>query len=109
MIMHMLAKISVALLVAGQVPMAAADEGWPLFRGDAASRAVAESALPERLDLLWQFEVEGGAFEGTATIVWTQPTAAKSGIIRRRLASRPPRRILTASSTWGTLMESFTV
>ncbi len=42
---------------------------WPLFRGDAASTGVARSELPQELDVLWEFKVKKGAFEGTAAIV----------------------------------------
>jgi outer membrane protein assembly factor BamB len=44
-------------------------KNWPLFRGDALSTGVAQGTLPANLSLLWKFEVENGAFEGTAAIV----------------------------------------
>ena len=42
---------------------------WPLFRGDSNSTGVSRSTLPAKPDLLWKFEVKGGAFESTAAIV----------------------------------------
>ena len=47
----------------------AASGGWPLFRGNAQSTGVAKAALPNEMEVLWEFEVPKGAFEGTATIV----------------------------------------
>ena len=44
-------------------------DAWPIFRGDPQSRGVAAKGLPEKLDLLWKYRVENGAFEGTAAIV----------------------------------------
>ncbi len=41
---------------------------WPMFRGDPQSRGVAVSNLPGKLDLLWKYRVDNGAFEGTAAI-----------------------------------------
>lgn len=42
---------------------------WPLFRGDARAVGVASSSLPEKLELLWKFPVENGAFESTPVVV----------------------------------------
>lgn len=42
---------------------------WPVFRGDARSTGVAAGSLPEKLELLWKFPVEDGAFEATPVIV----------------------------------------
>src|SRR5688572_8060753 len=44
-------------------------KNWPLFRGDATSSGVSQATLPEKLDKLWEFKVEGGAFDGTAAVV----------------------------------------
>ena len=44
-------------------------KNWPLFRGDSLSSGIAKSSLPEKPELLWKFEVDNGAFEGTAAIV----------------------------------------
>lgn len=42
---------------------------WPMYRGNAQSTGVSKSDLPENLDLLWEFQVPKGAFEGTAAVV----------------------------------------
>ncbi|MEQ8788120.1 MAG: PQQ-binding-like beta-propeller repeat protein [Pirellulaceae bacterium] len=47
----------------------AGGKNWPLFRGDPLATGVAHGSLPEKLELLWEFEVDNGAFEGTAAIV----------------------------------------
>ena len=44
-------------------------QDWPLYRGNPQSTGVAASSLPERLDVLWRYRVEKGAFEGTPAIV----------------------------------------
>lgn len=49
--------------------LAADAHNWPLFRATPLSTGVAVSSLPEELELLWQFEVKDGAFEGTPAIV----------------------------------------
>lgn len=51
---------------AGEKPGAAAD--WPVFRGDAQASGVARCVLPEKLEVLWRFTLERGAFESTAAI-----------------------------------------
>jgi outer membrane protein assembly factor BamB len=45
------------------------DENWPCFRGDPKSTGVARTRLPESLDVLWEYRVDNGAFEGTPAIV----------------------------------------
>src|SRR5688500_4285130 len=50
------------------VPVATA-ENWPLFRADAQGTGVARSELPAKLELLWKYTVDNGAFESTAAIV----------------------------------------
>ncbi|HUT11966.1 MAG TPA: PQQ-binding-like beta-propeller repeat protein, partial [Thermoguttaceae bacterium] len=47
---------------------AAPKDAWPLFRGDGPGTGVAGAALPEKLELLWTFSVDGGGFESTAAI-----------------------------------------
>jgi outer membrane protein assembly factor BamB len=47
----------------------AAGKNWPMFRGNELATGVAQGRLPANLSLLWKFEVDGGAFEGTAAIV----------------------------------------
>ncbi|MCC9605254.1 PQQ-binding-like beta-propeller repeat protein [Blastopirellula sp. JC732] len=42
---------------------------WPLFRGDPVASGVAAHALPDKLELLWKYKVEKGAFEGTPAVV----------------------------------------
>ena len=49
--------------------VARAEDDWPLFRGDAVSSGVARGSLPDKLDVLWKFEVKGGAFDATPAIV----------------------------------------
>ncbi len=46
-----------------------ADENWPFFRGDPKSTGVARTPLPENPDVLWEYTVANGAFEGTPAIV----------------------------------------
>lgn len=41
---------------------------WPMFRGNASSTGVADAALPEKLDVLWTFEV-------------TEPIAATAAVV----------------------------
>ena len=43
-------------------------DAWPLFRGDPQATGVARGSLPERLELLWTFSVDGGGFQSTAAI-----------------------------------------
>lgn len=64
-----------ATVVAVQTKSQPSDD-WPLFRGNTQSTGVAKSKLPmdlTNLDVLWEFKVPKGAFEGTAAIV-TDPT-----------------------------------
>lgn len=46
-----------------------ANENWPFFRGDPKSTGVARTQLPEKPDVLWEYSVANGAFEGTPAIV----------------------------------------
>lgn len=41
---------------------------WPFFRGNPNSTGVSDSSLPEAPELLWKYEVKGGAFSSTAAI-----------------------------------------
>ncbi len=43
--------------------------GWPVFRGNAQSSGVATTTLPTKLDVVWEFKVPQGGFEGTPLIV----------------------------------------
>ena len=42
---------------------------WPLFRGTPQCTGFTSGTMSDRLDLLWEFKVENGAFESTPTIV----------------------------------------
>ncbi len=42
---------------------------WPMFRGNSQSTGVATSSLPDQLEVIWEFDVPKGAFEGSAAIV----------------------------------------
>jgi outer membrane protein assembly factor BamB len=49
--------------------LAAAPAGdWPVFRGDALANGVAESPLPETLEVLWKFNSKEHGFEATVAI-----------------------------------------
>jgi outer membrane protein assembly factor BamB len=41
---------------------------WPLARGNSLSNGVVAGKLPDELDVVWKYKVEGGAFEATAVI-----------------------------------------
>lgn len=41
---------------------------WPVFRGDAVADGVAQSPLPERLEVLWKFSAKEHGFEATVAI-----------------------------------------
>lgn len=43
--------------------------GWPVFRGNAQSSGVATTTLPAKLDVVWEYKVPQGGFEGTPLIV----------------------------------------
>lgn len=42
---------------------------WPLVRGDALATGVAQTTLPEKLELLWKYTVPKSAFDATPLIV----------------------------------------
>ena len=44
-------------------------QDWPLFRGDSQSTGVARSQLTESPEVLWEFKVPQGGFEGTPVVV----------------------------------------
>ena len=44
-------------------------DSWPVFRGTAESQGVAQSKLPQYLEILWELKVVNGAFESTPAIV----------------------------------------
>lgn len=48
---------------------ARANMQWPIFRGDRLATGVAKGSLPDKPELVWKFEVENGAFEGTPAIL----------------------------------------
>src|SRR5262245_3437248 len=50
--------------------LAAAPKGdWPLFRGDSLANGIADSTLPDELEVLWKFNSKQHGFEATAAIV----------------------------------------
>ena len=59
---------TIALLTMAGAGTLRAGENWPLFRGDTQCTGVTVAKLPDRLDLMWTFRVDGGAFEGTPAI-----------------------------------------
>jgi outer membrane protein assembly factor BamB len=59
-----------ACLVAGLgLADATETQHWPMFRGNSLGTGVATTALPDRLEQIWAFEVEKGSFESTAAVV----------------------------------------
>jgi outer membrane protein assembly factor BamB len=50
------------------LPGAALLADWPSFRGNPQHTGVADSKLPQKLEILWTFEAKGG-FDGAAAIV----------------------------------------
>ena len=52
-----------------QVAHAAPVGDWPVFRGDPQSQGVSGTRLPTRLEVLWTWEAENGAFDATAAIL----------------------------------------
>ena len=44
-------------------------DSWPVSRGNAESQGVAQSKLPQHLEILWELKVVNGAFESTPAIV----------------------------------------
>ncbi len=44
-------------------------DDWPMFRGNPQSSGIAVGTLPEKLEVLWKFEVPQGSFESTPAIV----------------------------------------
>jgi outer membrane protein assembly factor BamB len=55
-------------------------ESWSVFRGNAESTGVATSSLPDQLEVLWEFAVPQGAFEGSAAIVADQKTPTQKSV-----------------------------
>ncbi len=50
-------------------PKPSVADGWLVFRGNAQSTGVAKTQLPAELEVLWDFKVPQGGFEGTPLIV----------------------------------------
>ena len=46
-----------------------ASKDWPVFRGNALATGIAESTLPENLEVLWKFNSNTHGFEATVAIV----------------------------------------
>lgn len=46
----------------------AAEDDWPVFRGDPSGSGVARSVLPGTLELLWKFPTKEGSFEATPVV-----------------------------------------
>jgi outer membrane protein assembly factor BamB len=62
--------LSAALTFTPQSVLAQTKEmGWNVFRGNAQSTGVAQTELPDDLEILWEYKVPKGAFEGTPLIV----------------------------------------
>lgn len=57
----------ILLLLPALAPLDALAQDWPLFRGNPLQTGVAASALPENLEVRWQFKAKDG-IEGTAAI-----------------------------------------
>ncbi len=55
------------------------EEPWLLFRGNQNSTGVATTKLPERLEVLWEYKVKNGAFEGSPVIVGGEQKTAYIG------------------------------
>lgn len=73
---RIIANVSVlSLMLAVVAPLTAqtstpsANGGWPVFRGDSHSTGVARTKLPNDLEVLWEYRIPNGAFEGTPLIV----------------------------------------
>src|SRR5438045_1850021 len=49
-------------------PVKAVDADWPLFRGNALQTGVAQTTLPDKLDIRWKVQLKKG-IESTAAIV----------------------------------------
>ena len=78
----------VSVLSAQEAPKAPAvssknepESGWLVFRGDAGSTGVAKSSLPEDLEVLWEYKVPKGAFDGTAVIAQAKTDGSETVFI----------------------------
>jgi len=60
---------------------AESEQGWLVFRGDAGSTGVAKSSLPADLEVLWEYKVPKGAFDGTAVIARSKSDGAETVFI----------------------------
>jgi outer membrane protein assembly factor BamB len=61
-------SLPILLLLPVLAPVGALAQDWPLFRGNPLETGVAASALPENLEVRWQFKAKDSV-EGTAAIV----------------------------------------
>ena len=64
----LLSFASIALCLNIATAQEAAQDSWSLFRGNPQSTGVAQTTLPEKLELLWEYKIEKGAFEAAAVI-----------------------------------------
>lgn len=79
------------------------EEDWPLFRGDAHGTGVARTSLPEAIDVVWQYVIPQGSFEGTPTIVDRDNPRVYIGDLDGRLLALELR---TGELVWETQLES---
>src|SRR4051812_7416051 len=66
-----MSRIRASILAVLLVSAALADDSWPLFRGNVEQTGVSSTKLPDKLQIKWQFKVQGKdpGIEGTAAIV----------------------------------------
>ena len=83
------------------VKSAAADsDGWHLFRGDAASTGVAKTDLSDELEIVWEFEVPKGGFEGSPLIVATPNSNEKTVYVGDMDGTLYSLDLLTGDKNW---------
>ncbi|GAA4427019.1 PQQ-binding-like beta-propeller repeat protein [Bremerella cremea] len=59
---------AIAALGCMLLAVAGASADWPLYRGDPLAQGVAKEALPDDLEVKWEFTVPDGAFEATPIV-----------------------------------------
>ena len=69
LVLNVLTVETISQEKASEKPASAKIDNWEYFRGNTLSQGVAKSLLPEKPELLWEFEVKEGAFEVTPAIV----------------------------------------